>query len=110
MTSFKEQVCDDIFAVFLNNEEFAEEMEINGERVRALWDDTMNPFALTGGKSTSPQGVGIIAESVILFVSEEDMDCPVPGEVLYVDGIGFTVNKSDPQMGVLRIEIERNTA
>lgn len=110
MSAFKEQLRKDAHCVFLNPEEFAEKMDINGRQVTAQWDDTLLPLAVSGNKHTDPLGLGVISQTAILFVHEDEIDCPLPGEEMYVNGTPYLVSKADSQEGIIRIELERNTA
>ena len=108
MSFFKDVLHKEALTVFLNTEEFAELMLINGQEVPAQWDDTLQPL---GEKSaTDPTGWGVVSETPILFVLEEGFACPLPDEELDINGERYTVLKANPQMGVIRLELERKTA
>ena len=108
MRSLKEQMQLDASAVFMNPDEFAEEMNINGVPVLALWDDTLQ--SLGTNSQTDPTGFGITLQTAVLFVLAEDFACPLPDEEIVVEGERYTVVKAAPQSGILRLELERHTA
>ena len=108
MSFFKEILRKEARSVFMNRDEFAEEMNINGVPVLALWDDTLQPQSQQ--PVTDPTGFGIALQAAVLLVLDEDFACPLPEEQVVVEGERYTVVKASPQSGVLRLELERHTA
>ena len=108
MSLFKEILRKEARSVFMNPDEFAEEMDINGAPVLALWDDTLQP--LGANSQTDPTGFGVTLQTAVLFVLAEDFACPLPDEEIVVEGERYTVVKAAPQSGILRLELERHTA
>ena len=108
MRSLKEQMQLDAVGVFMNPEEFAEVMNINGVPVLALWDDTLQPLGTNS--QTDPTGFGVTLQTAVLLVLAEDFACPLPNEEVVVEGERYTVAKAVPQSGILRLELERHAA
>ena len=100
---FKQAVDDDIDDVFLNLEEFAEEHEIDGEKVSCVIDTIM-----TQGDGDASH-IGIFVNQVRIFVRQDLIEVPVEGEVLRVDGHRFLVKSVSREMGVVVISAERNS-
>lgn len=71
--NLKQAMADDINRVFLNPEEFGEEISLNGRRVMAVVDD--QGISFTEDADHRP---GVAFENVILHVATED----APGDWL----------------------------
>ena len=106
--SVKEALAHDAEHIFMNPDEFADLLTINGRPVPALWDDALRPRG--EGSQTAPTGWGVVAHTAALLVRAQDFPSPLPGEEIVVQGVRWTVAKAHPQNGVLRLELERNTA
>ena len=106
--SFKEALAHDAEHVFMNPREFADLMTINGLPVPALWDDALQPKGQ--GSQTDPTGWGVVSHTAALLVLAKDFPVPLPGEEIVVEGVSWIVAKTDPQQGILRLDLERNTA
>lgn len=108
MRTLKEQMPLEARRVFMNPDEFAEEMIINGLPVPALWDDSLRPLGTNS--QSDPTGFGVTLQTAVLLVSAEDFARPLPNEKIVVQGIRYTVLKAGPQSGILRLELQRHTA
>lgn len=107
MRDLKDQLLRDL-PTFLNSTEFAEKMDINGTLTLAQWDDSLQP--LTATPEADPTGWGISTQNSILFILENITTVPLPGALLRVQGIPHTIIKVTPELGILRLELERLTA
>lgn len=106
--TFKEALAQDAATVFLNPAEFGEEMVIDGVSMPAMWGEESASARDVHGVGLD--GWGVNAESAVLLVLKNAMPRPVPGQRITVDGITWSVIKARPQTGILRLELERNTA
>lgn len=108
MNSFKDSLAFDAERVFLNPDEFAEIMTVNGAPMPAMWGEEIRPAPDELGATVDAWGLN--SERAVLLVPQSAMPLPVPGQRLTIDGKGWTVEKSRPQNGVIRLELARNTA
>lgn len=112
MSSFKEQLEDDIQQVFLNLDEFAEEIEIDGKLYKAVLDCSQAGFHTASRDSFSNiGGIGLIENSCTLYVEDKFENRPVPGQVLDINGEKWLVNDTSgsvhPEKGLLILSISR---
>lgn len=101
MSVFKDAAASDIKRVFLNADEFSDYHDIDGERVLCQIDKNV-----TKGAAASLEGVFI--NSLTIYVSSEDIEKPVEGQILSVDGSMHSVRSVSDEMGVLVIVAEVN--
>jgi len=81
--NFKDQIQDDISNIFLNEEEFAEDHNIDGQQILCIIDED---------KSISNKNDGVFLIRRSLFVKESDLGYrPVPDQKLNIDGEYFYV-------------------
>lgn len=106
--NLKDAIRQEACSVFLNLNEFAEEMVINGVAMPALWD--MSEQALGEASTSDPTGWGVGSLTSVLFVSEECLVCPLADEEITVKDERYTVIKAESQTGIIRLELERKTA
>lgn len=102
MYGFKDAVADDIDAVFLNREEFAEIHELNGTQCRAIVQNVVIDEDLTA--SNKEYGYGAYGYGSLINVRKRDLPrVPKFGTAWTVDGkLGEVVNVAD-DMGMLTI-------
>ena len=101
MSAFKDAVANDVMAVFLNEDEFADVHEVNGERVSCVIDKDMVQEA-----DASLEGVFINA--LTIYLREGDIDTPVEGSILSVDDSMHLVRSVSVEDGMLVIVAEAN--
>lgn len=101
MSAFKDAVANDVMAVFLNEDEFADVHEVNGERVSCVIDKNLMQEA-----DASLEGVFVNALTV--YLREGDIDTPVEGAILSVDGSMHLVRGVSVEDGMLVIVAEAN--
>ena len=106
--NFKDALAFEAEHVFMNTDEFADHISVNGSSVCAVWGDSRQP--LGEKSSTDPTGWGVASQTSVLLVLEKDFACPLPDEALDINGEIYTVVTVRPQMGIIRLELERNTA
>lgn len=101
MSAFKYVVANDVTSVFLNIDEFADVHEVQGMRVRCVIDQNVVREA-----DASLEGVFINA--LTIYLREGDIDTPVEGAILSVDGSMHLVRSVSCESGMLVIVAEAN--
>lgn len=99
MSAFKDMVLRDR-DILLNAEELGEEHDIDGETVVCVVDDQTNRDR-QGGKEFA------VAQSTVLFYVRCE-DLPMrrePGEALRFDGVPYTVETWDEDMGIATVAL-----
>ncbi|OBZ08924.1 hypothetical protein A8L34_22490 [Bacillus sp. FJAT-27264] len=100
MVSFKDVVAQDI-GLFLNAEEFAEPLDIDGREVTAVLDqvlDSKTPLAYA-------EGVSLVTH--VLFVSETELGrAPGQNQWLVINDARYRVDRVGEDMGMLTIWLE----
>ena len=98
--TFKEQLLEDIDAVFLNDEEFAEMHNLNGVNTMAIVQQTVVNDDLTTTDTTKVTFYdGLYAKGAIVNVKRDDIPkIPIPGAKFYLDGqYGHVVAANDDE-------------
>lgn len=110
MSDFKKLLAEDIDAVFLDDDIFAEEHTINGQKMKAvISNDTMKESGghWEGGVRQS-FGTQIYTTSKKLYVKAGDFGKkPKIGNPIQVDGADLTIQNFDEQKGLYVITIDR---
>lgn len=101
--NFKDALNADIIDAFLNESEFAEIMNVDGQDIATLWEEENMPLS-------EANAWGINVEGAVLLIAENAMPLPVPGQCITVNEQGWIVRKAIPQQGILRLELTRNTS
>ena len=101
--TFKEQIVKDAHDVFLNLEEFAEIVTINGRQMSALIEDDDN--ADHPGANFYPGGDSIYSKRKMISVAADEYGgtLPVPGEPLTLNKKKYVVTKSVNDIGMFII-------
>lgn len=94
--SFKEQLIDDVSAVFLNAAEFADTLEVDGASVSCILDDS---------RSTDTTIEGVALWDATLHVPTAATDFPVINQRMVVDGRDATVVGTEENGGILSIRL-----
>ena len=106
MSLFKRCVGHDVTNVFLNLDEFADWHMIDDVRLRCIVDKDMTevyPYVQRG-----PIIEGVFHNTVTLYVRAMDMERPVEGELLRLDGSLHLVESVSDEMGVYVIIATEN--
>ncbi|QWU15682.1 ATP-binding sugar transporter [Paenibacillus sophorae] len=105
MSSFKDFLAADIGNVFLNTGEFADETEINGVMMPAVFAKS------TTGKPSQSYAEGVSLVTHVLSVSAEVFgEEPEQGERMMVNGKTYYVVRVDEDEGLYTISLEANDA
>ena len=108
MSAFKEQVEADIAEVFINTDEFADEHDINGTVVNAVFQELDTEEYLSRAYAQNLEG--ITGQTFVLHVKKSDLpDAIVDQNVIYVDGEPYRVNQTTDDMGMLTMILEVET-
>lgn len=106
--TFKEQVALDNRAVFLNNLEFADEHNLNGDICQAI----MQNVSITGDSLAASERnayPGIYQEHLLINCLESDLtEIPVSGQGFEVDGELYLVESCVLDLGMLSITLVAN--
>lgn len=91
MKTFKEQIKKDL-SVFLNEIEFAETHDIDGESIPCVIDEDL--FQERGSKNKEQQAqYGVFSKQISVFLRASSMSSrPLPEERISVDGEEYKVN------------------
>lgn len=109
MSDFKDAIAADIHNTFINDFEFAEEHDINGELVTCVVDE--NKINDLNARQSMGTGYvdGVFVKQVLIFVAEADLPrAPVRGELIRLDGERYLVDDVATNSGMLEIRIEAN--
>lgn len=104
--SFKQAVNNDISAVFLNEDEYADPHTIDGVTMSVLIDDIE---LVEREKRMKSNMDGIHARQVLIYVSASEFgSLPAQGRLLKLDGKRYTVLDATEEGGVYAITLEAN--
>lgn len=102
MVSFKEVVTQDM-SLFLNAEEFADKLTIDGREVTAVLDQ------VTDGNHPLAYAEGVSLVTHVLYVNGEEFGrAPDQNQWLNISGSRYRVDKVGDDMGMLTIWLEAN--
>jgi len=105
MSQFKDSLKADVKGVFLNCDEFSDSHLVNGKEIVCQVDtDVIDPK--TG--SVAEPLYGVFLNTVTLYVSADDLDRPVEGQLLHLDDQTYAVRKVKDEMGIYVITLEAN--
>lgn len=103
--NFKDQLQKDQAAI-LTTQEFANLMTVDGIETNGIWDDVTRTAPAFYGQQMDTWGVNTVER--LLFVSERDVPCPVPGQDMTINGLVWTVRDAQDNCGLLRLTLFRN--
>jgi hypothetical protein len=104
--SFKEQVGKDLSRTFLNDMEFAEVREIDGEPMHVVVDD----YSLVErGKAEHTDG--LYSAQLLIYVPVAEYGArPKQGKLLTMNGRDYRITKIEEDMGLYTFTLEANRA
>lgn len=101
--SFKDQIQQDLDAVFLNTDEFAELHRIEGKEIPVVVDNDQLVKLKQG------QILGLVEADLLLMGKESDFPADMePGRLLNVDGRELIVAASGTDMGLIEVALRQN--
>lgn len=96
--TLKDEIAEDIYNVFLNEDDFGEEHTVDGNTIKCMFDDD---------KLTERQGSNELAvsdSSLLLFAKSVDLPPrKVSGERLTIDGKNYVVDDWKENLGMSEI-------
>lgn len=98
--SFKDEVAADIFEVFLNSKEFAEQHRVEGKPILCIVDTDSGKLTGDGAQFDLSQ-----ADFVLIAKTSDLPPRKAAGGLINLDGKELTVGKWDEQDGVAVIEL-----
>ena len=105
---FKEGVDADIKGVFLRDDEFAEEHDVNGYPVTCVLQSPTAKEKFQSGVAFQGYG-GISGNEIIMHVAKADLqEVPREGMIMRLDGKPFKVDSVVEDMGMLSIDLRQN--
>lgn len=106
---FKDIIKNDIKSVFLNPCEFADEHEINGEKIICVVDDDVIADETKLKFGTSPQtGSQTLYNGLVaVYISTSDFGKPKPQSTLTLDNRRYTVISVSEQDGIYKFVMQR---
>lgn len=110
MSTFREQIAEDIKNIFLNPDEFAEEHELNGKTcICNVQNPTEQEMFLQG---ESYEGFEVTHGGLItVYVAKDDFgELPSEGQTFTLDGEYCVVDDASDEKGLLRITLHKNHA
>ena len=104
--SFKEQAVFDLARTFLNELDFAEMRQIDGEPMRVVVDD--HSLVERGGAEHTD---GIYSAQLLLYVSVMEYGArPKRHKILNLDGRDYRIVKVEEDLGLYTFTLEANRA
>lgn len=101
--SFKEQIQQDLDAVFLNVDEFADLHRVEGKEIPVVVDNDQLVKLKQG------QILGLVEADLLLMGRESDFPADIePGRLLNVDGRELIVSNSGTDMGLIEVALRQN--
>ena len=107
MSQFKDILKSDVKGVFLNGDEFSDVHSIDGKEIVCQVDTDV--IDSKTGTVASPL-YGVFLNTITLYVSSEDIDRPVEGQLLHLDNNTLTVRRVKDEAGVFVIVLEENNS
>ena len=109
MTPFQEQIDADNAAIFMNENEFAEEHDLNGTVCPAILQDISVAEELSTGGGVTQTYPGLYGSRLQVNCKTEDLpEVPRYGQTFLVDGKLYLVESCDNDMGILTIQLIAN--
>lgn len=108
MNSFKDVMAQDIYAVFLNEKEFADTYKIDGKDMLAVLDTDL--IHERNKRSYAEFAEGVNQGAITLFVERKNFaNVPVKDQLMVINGRRYLVDEAADNAGVLEITLTVNT-
>jgi hypothetical protein len=110
MKTFKERIRSDVENVFLNADEFAREIDIDGKTILAVVDDSHAPFS--GGRAdglADASGLGLLEQTRVLFIRDAEVSV-IPEQRVLLDGEAWIAAAVAVEDGMLKVTLTRGYA
>ena len=109
---FRDDLRTEVVDVFLVLDEFGEEIDIDGQPVRAVIDDSHTALSTGGAQGLADaSGLGLMKEARTLYMEDIVVPRPVPEQMLTINGERWQVGPDDTsvkeEMGILVLQLQR---
>lgn len=109
MTPFQEQIAADNTAVFMNELEFAEKHNLNGQVCPAILQDISVAEGLSTGNSVNQTYPGLYGSRLQVYCKKNDLpETPRYGQRFRVDKKLYLVESCADDVGILTIQLIAN--
>lgn len=110
--SFQDDVRDEVSSVFLDLDEFGEEIDFDGLPVTAVIDDGHGSLKTgSGGGFADAAGLGLAENQITLYLADTLRPRPVPEQRVRINGEAWEVAADEGsvkvEMGMLRLRVGR---
>lgn len=105
MSKFKDYIKSDI-DTFINDDEFAEEHDIEGEIVKCILDEDIDKERNINSETRHFEGV--YKKICSLFIKTTDIEEPSIKQSMHIDGFMYLVTDVSESDGIYEIELTRN--
>lgn len=106
--SLKSSMRDEARRIFLNPDEFAEEIVIDGVPALALCDWSINPEDEVPYGSSESWGISRVQAEIV--IESDIIPLPEPGQELLINERDWIVRSASAQTGLLTMRLYRNIA
>lgn len=109
MTSFKEFAESDLDSVFFNEDEFADEHELDGEKLSLVivennFDSVSQGFSRNQLNATQE----VFQQLKTIYVKSKDYYVPKVDSTITLDGFEYYVEEAREEQGIIRIVVSSN--
>lgn len=108
MSTFKEDLNEDLRDVFFDVDEFAEEHDLNGTVCLCVVEGVATRASFQRSEKYAGYDVVHGATNTVHVKKEELGETPVEGEVFKIDGDIYYVDSCTEEMGMLTISLRAN--
>jgi len=109
MSAFKDMVAADIDSTFLNLDEFAEPVDVDGVMVDAVLDESLTDKPDMGLLGTADFAEGVYRKAIHMFVRLSALGyLPSARQHMHVNGKWHIVTSVTEDMGLLEVLLEVN--
>ncbi|MGJ0848265.1 hypothetical protein ACR77J_16355 [Tissierella praeacuta] len=105
MSKFKDYIKSDL-DIFINNDEFAEEHDVDGEIVTCILDEDIDKERNINSETKHFEGV--FKNQCSLFIKTSDIEKPSIQQGMSIDGFLYSVTNVSESEGIYEIELTRN--
>ena len=103
MSEFKDLIKSDA-DIFINNDEFAEEHEFNGQNIKCVVDDFSSVPSFFKSNANFE---GLLGRAIKIYVKKDDLlEVPANNVEITFDNKPYMVKSSLDNMGIVEITIE----
>lgn len=105
--TLKEQMVKEA-VIFLNPDEFGEEMTVDGHSMLGFWDEETQPAPRFFGATMDVMGVNTVERLLFLLPPDPGWPGPVSDQELDIDGVLWAVRDARPENGIIKLTVYRN--